>query len=189
MDKVEFVAGNRENIKFDFKKNDVEIITYIPQAVKLTLAKDYINLMFSSDDMADNYYSAEWGLIIGILDECSNVKVTDENFDSIISSGLWAAIVDRIENYEELRNDLKEIFKNESEERALEKSFGQALDKITNGVLEFIDKIKNSDLSEDGISNLVNKLNSVVEQTEQKFPGSTNKTRKPRKKKETKKIE
>jgi hypothetical protein len=189
MDKVNFVIASKEVITLTFKKDDILILPYIPQSVKLDLAKQYISFMFSSNNIVDNYYCAEWGLILGILKECTNIETSQDNFNDIISSGLWDQVKSKIENYDEFRNDLKEIFKNESEKRISEKSLGQVLDKVSNGILEFLNKIGEVDLSQEGVANLVEKLNTVTNDIEQKFPGAINKVKKPRKKRETPKIE
>jgi hypothetical protein len=189
MDKVNFVIAGKDWVTEVFKKNDILILPYIPQSVKLDLAKQYVSFMFSGDNTIDNYYSAEWSLILSILKECTNIETSQDNFNDIISSGLWDQVKSKIENYDEFRNDLKEIFKNESEKRVLEKSLGQVFDKFSNGILEFLNKIGDLDLSQEGVQNLVEKLNTVTNDIEQKFPGAINKPKKSRKKREDIKTE
>lgn len=190
MDKSDFVISNKETIKFEFQKNDIEVMQYIPQASMLELGKTFVDLSLRDyNEVVEDYYSAYWSVIMGILNECTNVKVNEENFDSIISSGLWDEIKLRIINYEKFISDLDKILQRELEIRALQNGLEQSLDKITNGVLEFLNKIGEMDLSQDGINNLVGKLGSVVKETEEKFPGSTAIVKKPRKKRASKKTE
>ena len=190
MDKLDFVISNKETIKFEFQKNDIEVMQYIPQASMLELGKTFVDLSLRNfDGVVEGYYSAYWSVVMGILNECTNVKVNEENFDSIISSGLWDEIKLRIVNYEEFITGLDKILQRELEVRALQNGLGQSLDKVTNGVLGFLNKIGELDLSQDGINNLIGKLGSVVKETEEKFPGSTVIIKKPRKKRASKKTE
>jgi len=190
MDKLDFVINNAEIIKFGFQKNDIEVMQYIPQAPMLELGKDFVNLsLIDSEGVVEGYYSAYWSVIMGILQECTNVNVNEKNFDSIISSGLWDEIRARIKNYEEFMIGLDKILQREIEIRTLESGLGKSLDEITNGVLGFLNKIGELDLSQDGINNLVGKLSSVVKETEEKFPGSTSIVKKPRKKRASKSTE
>jgi hypothetical protein len=190
MDKLDFVINNAEIIKFGFQKNDIEVMQYIPQASMLEIGKDFVNLsLIDSEGVVEGYYSAYWSVIMGILQECTNVNVNEKNFDSIISSGLWDEIRARIKNYEEFMIGLDKILQREIEIRTLESGLGKSLDEITNGVLGFLNKIGELDLSQDGINNLVGKLSSVVKETEEKFPGSTSIVKKPRKKRASKSTE
>jgi len=180
MDKLDFVIVGPEVIKFVFQKQDVEVLPYILESAKLELAKGYLMLLSEIEDSCLAFYGAEASLVLGIMKECTNVKVDENNIESIISSGLWNLVKNKIENYEEFRNDLKQIFENELNK----KSFGQAFDKIANGVLEFLDKIGDVDLSPDGVSKLIEGLKSETLKIEEKFPGITTEkaTKKPRKK-------
>lgn len=188
MDKLDFVISNKETATFKFQKQDIEVIPYIPQSAMLEIAKNFVDISIADfDGVVECYLSAHWAMIMGVLRECTNVKVNEENFDSIISSGLWDEIKLRIENYEDFVTSLGKMLQRELENMALEKGLGQSLDKITNGILGFLNKIGELDLSQDGINNLVGKLGAVVKETEEKFPGATSvvKTRKKRVSKKT----
>ena len=192
MDKSNFVVSHSDVdvLRFEFQKHDVEVMRYIPQPLMLELGKTFIDLSLRDfDGIVEGYYSAYWSIVIGIVQECTNVKVDQDNFDLVISSGLWDEIKARIVNYEEFISGLDKILQRELEIRALENGLGKSLDEITNGVLGFLNKIGELDLSQDGINNLIGKLGSVVKETEEKFPGSTSIVKTPRKKRAPKNIE
>jgi hypothetical protein len=190
MDKVEFAIESRKEMEVGFGDKKIMVLPYIPQSSKLNLAQQYIEFMFGNPDMTSGYYQAEWAIIVGLLTDCTNINVTENNIDNIISSGLWDAIKSKIENYQEFRNDLRLVAKNKADQIALDKSFGQALDKISNKVIEFLDNIGKVDLSADGIKKLTDQLSSSIKEVEDKFPGATtHEARKPRKKKEEPKAD
>jgi hypothetical protein len=162
MDKLDFVVKNAENKVFKFQEFDIEILPYIPQDVKLELTQNYIKLLSMSDDAVKNYYSAEWGLIWSILDKCTNINHADENFESIMSSGLWDEIKAKIVNYNELRNDIRAILA----QRSVEGAFNKIADKV----MQLIDNISKMDMSKEGIEKLVEQLNSTVGNFQEKFP-------------------
>jgi hypothetical protein len=187
MDKMDFSIIAKKTTKFEFQECNIEILPYIPQNVKLNVAANYIASMFDGEGLVQNYYTSEWLIIMSILGECTNINVTQENFDAIIDSGLWDEVKSKIINYAQFREELKYIYKIVSDNLALEKSFGQALDKITNKVIGFIDKISEIDLSQEGVASLVQTLNSTVQDFQTKFP--TSEVKVPAKKRESKKIE
>jgi hypothetical protein len=188
MDKVEFVILNKKPIKFEFNEQEVLVLSYIPQDIKLDLAKKYLLLAFDGESSIDNYYGSEWSVVMGVIENCTNINLNDNNFETIISSGLWNEVKSRIVNYDEFILELKEIYRIEFEKRSLEKSLGVAVNNISNKLIEFIDNINSLDLSPEGISNLTEKLRDIVKETEEKFPNATS-GKKPKKKRENKKVE
>ena len=192
MDKKEIVIEmpSTEEVKINGKY--AEVIPYLSQELQFDLAKSYAEILFGDDNIIQNYYSAEWHLILKIVDKCTNLMVIEEGdknieLDTLVSSGLWKEIKNKIENYNEFREFLKEICQSIKEQKALEKSFGQALDKITNKVVEFIDKIGSIDVSQEGIANLVSGLNSEVTKFKTDFP--TSEITAPKQKRQYKKKE
>jgi hypothetical protein len=195
MDKKDFVIKNKDNIKFNFisgfikddsgnrveNRLDIEILSYIPQNVKLELAKNYVETISITEDVVNNYYAAEWKLICGILEACSNVDYSGENFENIMSSGLWDEIKIKIINYNELRNEIRAILN----QRSVEGSFN----KIANKVIELIDNVSKMDMSKEGIEKLVGGLQSVVGDFQEKFPTSVAKVPKIPKKRTNKDSE
>jgi hypothetical protein len=188
MDKVEFSIESKKEIEISFGDKKVLVLPFIPQSSKLDLAQQYISFMFENPDMTSGYYQAEWAIILGILNDCTNIKVTENNIDSIISSGLWDAIKAKIENYQEFRNDLRLVAKNAADQIALEKSFGQSFNKISNKIVEFLDNISKLDLSKEGVAELSKQLSPIVKEIE-KISGATQGVKKPKKKKEEDKLE
>jgi len=178
MDKRDITIGLSPLVQVKFQEKYIDINPYISQEIQYELARKYVDILFGSDDIVQNYYSAEWHLIFNITDYCSSIMVIDSDdkknieFDMLVNSGLWDAIKNEIVNYNEFRKFLDKICQAKKEEIALQKSFGQALDKITIKVTEFIDKIGSLDFSEDGIAKLVSGLNSQVAQFKTDFPTS-----------------
>jgi len=193
MEKREIVIGLNPLAEIKFQDKIISVMPFVSQEIQYELARSYIEILFSTNDIIQNYYSAEWHLVLRITDKCTNLIVLDEDekknieFDTLMTSGLWDAIKDKIVNYNEFRKFLKEICQAIKEEKALEKSFGQALDKITNKVIEFVDKIGSLDVSEEGVSKLISGLNSQINQFKVGFPTSevaTPKVKRQYKKKE-----
>jgi len=185
MDKVEFVIKNKKPSRFEFDEHEIFVIPYIPQNIKLDLAKKYLFLSSMNDNVIDNYYGSKWCVIAGIIENCTNIKFDGDNFESIISSGIWDEVKSRIINYDEFVSELNEIRLNEFEKDSIK----QSINKVSNKFIELIDNISKIDLSEDGISKLTNKLQSVIKETEEKFPTSTKANVKLKKHREAKKLE
>lgn len=187
MEKLDFTIAKKEITSFLFQANKIEILPYIPQEVKYNVAKNYINFMLSDEDnLVQAYYSAEWSIIMGILEGCTNIKATPENFDSIIDSGLWEEVKSRLVNYNEFMQDLQAIYANVADKITLEKSLGNTFDKLANKVAEFFDKISEIDLSKESIGKLVEALRVQTTEFEEKFPTAVAKpTRKKRESKKT----
>lgn len=178
MDKREIDIVVKPMVEIKCQEKIISVKPYISQETQFNLAQEYAAIIFSTENFANNYYSAEWYLVLNIIDQCTNLMVIEKDseknidIDTLISSGLWYEIRNKIENYNEFREFLKEICQTIKEQKALEKSFGQALDKITNKIIEFIDKIGQIDLSKEGVANLVSGLNSQVEKFKTDFPTS-----------------
>jgi hypothetical protein len=178
MEKREVVIGLKPLAQIKFQDKYIDVTPNISQEVQYDLARSYTEILFGTEDIVQNYYSAEWHLALSLVDKCTSLVVLDENekknieFDMLMTSGLWDSIKNEIVNYNEFREFLKEICQAIREEKALQKSFGQALDKITNKVVEFIDKIGSLDISEEGVAKLISGLNTQVSQFKTDFPTS-----------------
>ena len=178
MEKREIAIGLNPSAEIKFQDKIISVNTRISQEFQYEFARSYIELLFGTEDIIENYYASEWHLILSVVNECTNLIVFDENksknieLDTLVSSGLWDAIKNQIVNYNEFRGFLNEIYQSIKEEKALEKSFGQALDKITNKVVEFIDKIGKIDVSKEGLAELVSGLSTQINQFKTDFPTS-----------------
>ena len=178
MEKREITIGLNPLVEIKFQDKYVNIDKYISQEIQYDLAKNYVSILFGENEMVSNYYSAEWYLVLNIVDKCTSLVALEEKgkqnieLDTIISSGLWKAITDQIENYNEFRIFLKDICFAMREEKALEKSISQSFDKVANKVIELIDKVENIDMSKEGLSELVSGLNTQIDKFKTDFPTS-----------------
>jgi hypothetical protein len=186
MDKKSFAIKRLENVQLAYQGFNIEILPYISQTVKLELSRNYINFLFAPGEMVDNYLQAEWSIILGILDRCTNIDVDAENhpeeFEDIISSGLWDNIKVQIVNYKEFREDLNKVYNFVLSQNTAEKSLSRNFDELTVKAIAFIDKISQMDFSQEGIAQLVDNLNSNVKKFKEDFP--TSEVKPPKKKKE-----
>jgi hypothetical protein len=188
MDKIDFSIESKKEIEVIFNDKKVMVLPFIPQNIKLQLAKQYVEFMFGNKDATEGYYQAEWAVIIGILTDCTNITVTEDNIDGIVSSGLWDAIKAKIENYQEFRNDLRLVSKNVADQIALEKSLGNVIGNLSGKVSVFLDNISKIDFSKEGMAELSKQLVPIVGEIE-KITGATQGIKKPRKPKESKEVE
>jgi len=159
--KVKFpFEGKKEKI-IEFQKNDIIILPYLKEEVKLDLSKNYIEALFNEEfNICENYYQAQWSMIIGILSSNTNVDYDVENFDNIVNGGLWDLIKNNIDNYNDFILDLKNIVNYEYQKR----SIGNSINKLANKTIDLINYIGTLDLSEEGISKL---LKSIQDKTDE----------------------
>ncbi len=74
MDKIKFSIEDKREKVIEFQKNDIRILPYLQENVKLELAKNYIDTIYNGDgNSSENYYQAKWGMIIGILMANTNI--------------------------------------------------------------------------------------------------------------------
>lgn len=189
MDKLDFVISNKANITFEFQKFDVEMLPYIPQAVKMEIVKNYLNFILAEGNMVENYYSAEFSVILDIINRCTNIDAQKIDFESIMSSGLWYQIMTRLENYSELREDIKSVLKQHFEQQSIENGLNKFFETLGNKVSGLLDKISKLDLSKEGVAELVGSLNKEMEKFDKDFPNNGVSTPAKRKRKAVKKEE
>jgi hypothetical protein len=161
-------------------------------AQRVILIKSYMESYFDEGDFTENYMIAENGNVLGILDLCTNIDTEDISIDDIISSGLWDKVKDSISNYDKFTGDIWEVVDRIRKQNELEKSIGNSFDKISNAVVQFLSKISELDLSNEGIAKLVGELKNSTDEYQDKFgnkkidsvvPVTEKKVRKPRTKK------
>lgn len=172
MDKLDFVISNKANIVFEFQKFDVEILPYIPQAVKMEIVKNYLNFIVGDGNIVDNYYSAEFSVVLDIVNRCTNIDAQKIDFETIMSSGLWDVIVSKLENYSELRQDIQSVVKQHFEQQTIENGLNKLFEKLGDKLLGLLDKISKLDLSKEGVAELVGSLNQQMEKFDKDFPSS-----------------
>ena len=172
MDKLDFVISNKANIVFEFQKFDVEMLPYIPQPVKMEIVKNYLNFILEEGNIVDNYYAAEFSVILDIINRCTNIDTQKIDFEVVESSGLWDLIVTRLENYSELRQDIQAVLKQHFEQQSIENGLNKLFEKLGDKLLGLLDKISKLDLSKEGVAELVGSLNQQIEKFDKDFPNN-----------------
>ena len=168
MDKKDFSINKVDPIKFEFQSNEIEVMQYIPEEVKLELSKRYIQFLAGGEDHASNYFVAEWSIILGVIDYCTNINVFDDKdgktpmaMSNIVESGLWDRIRASIINYNEFRKDLKEVYQSSIGFAAIEKK-----------TIELLNSVAEIDVSADGIADLMKKFNQTTKKFKKDFPSN-----------------
>jgi len=143
----------------------VSVQSYIDTDTKVTLIKNYISLLEQPDvSETIKFVQAEYSLILGILDLCTNIDVTNyttEQVDKMVNS-YFPLIANYITNYSSFREELKAVLERENRKNSFEKSLQKLVEKAE-GVL---DKIMMVDFSEEGVSKLVEALNVEAKKAE-----------------------
>jgi len=147
----------------------IKVNPYISLENKMILFKNYSSSYFDTSDFVGNYINATYGLMLGIVDLCTNISVEKLDMNDFISSGLWAEIKGRIKNYTDVRSDLYNIVKLYAEQRLAEQSMGTAFDKLTQKLIDFINSI---DLSSEGVEKIIGQLQEVSKDFDKKYKGS-----------------
>jgi hypothetical protein len=178
MEKQKIKVTPIEWIRTEFgKQGEFQIKPYLSLNDKLKLSEAYLNAIFKNDDIKYTYamkeFEAEYAVVIGIIDLCTDLSIDDENnngFENITSSGLWEFIRGQIENYYEFRNELNNIFTHIREDITLEKSIGTTFDKLYEAVMGLINQFSNADISDEGMKRAAETFKSSLESLQIKDP-------------------
>ena len=190
MQKQKIKVVPMEWIRTEFgKQGEFSIKPYLSLNDKLKLSEAYLNAIFKNDNADYTYamkeFEAEYAVIIGIVDLCTDLSIDDENnsgFENITSSGLWEFIRGQILNYVDFRIELENIFTRIREDSALNKSIGTTFDKLANSVMDLVDKFANADISDEGMKKAAETFKSTLESVQVNTPAvSSNPEKKTRK--------
>lgn len=173
MEKEKITVVSKKPVSFEYNGQTIKVLPYITPATELILLRDYVDLCFSLNSVPDSHQQAEWGLIMGIIHNQTSIPIAEDEdnvgLEEIVCSGIYEVILQHIANYAQLRTNLGNILHIIEEKIALEKSIGSIVQKISDKVFEFLDKISSMDLSEDGVKNLVAELQKVAKDYDDKF--------------------
>jgi len=145
---------------------NIKVNPYISLENKMILFKNYTSSYFATSDFVDNYINAYYGLMLGVIDLCTNISVEKLDMNDFISSGMWTQIKSKIANYQDVQSDLYNIIKLYSEQRVVEKSMGSAFDRLSESILGFIQGI---DLTPEGIEKIVGQFKETSKDFDDKF--------------------
>ena len=170
VDKIQIKFKPMEQKEFTFEGGPlIKVEPYISLENKMILFKNYVSSYFDTSDFVDNYINATYGLMLGIVDLCTNINVEKIDMNTFISSGLWKEIQTRIENYTDVRSDLYNIIKLYAEQRLAEQSMGTAFDKLAQNLIDFIQSI---DLSSEGVEKIISQLQETSKDFDKKYKGA-----------------
>ena len=145
---------------------NIKVNPFISLENKMILFKNYTSSYFATDDFVDNYINAYYGLMLGVVDLCTNISVENLDMNDFVSSGLWAKIKSKISNYQEVQSDLYSLIKLYSEQRVAEQSMGVAFDRFSESILGFIQSI---DLSSEGVQKIINQFQEISKDFDDKY--------------------
>ena len=153
--------------KFDFQDERIEVNPYINLENKYVLLNNYIQVLNNPEyDETRKYVEAEYGVKLGIIDLQTNINIENLDIDMILSSGLFDAVASTIVNYNEMWGDIAEIVNRVNDS----KSASIAFVKMTDKVIEALDKISKIDLSPEAIQKLLSAFNEQKQELSKYIP-------------------
>lgn len=183
MEKNTITITKPKNVKFDFQDQQIIVQPFIPLVEFTGLINTYIENLFQSDDYVSNHQSAEWGLILKLTNDLTNLRIieadTNVNLEDLMDTGLWQEIENRITNHWELRRSIDDAISNVLEQKRLEKSLGATLEGLSAKAFAFLDKLSQLDISEANLSKLVGEFKTEATKFAEKYgePSPTSKKR------------
>ena len=154
-----------------YEDTSINISPYVSLANKSILMQNYVDIMFEDSDlsMVDRYLQAEYALILGTIDLCTDIEIS-EDINEIFESGIWEKIKPHIRNYDEFKLDIEKVMSIMREDVALEKSIGTTFDNLAVWIYGFLENISELDLSEAGITRLLQSYASEAERLDKIIP-------------------
>jgi len=160
-EKVKIILSPKKPKDVEVGNEIFKVYPYISVTEKSVIIQNYVNSYFSVETSQNNYLGAEKSLMWNVISLLTNLDIGDEtdfDADTLIKSGLWYIIVEKIVNFNELKMDLNKVISMIESERALEKSVGAAFTNISDKVIALISKLENIDVSQEGIKKLSEQL-------------------------------
>ena len=151
MEKIKITST--ESIFIDRKLPDVsyKLKMYLALEDKLKIAETYLDSIFSKEGVALAYLTAEYSLMLSVVDYCTNIDINDEDIlNKLIFLGIWDDIRQNIKNYEEFRKELESIVAGKRMEISLESN----INALVMRAYDFIEGISQLDFSENGMKQL-----------------------------------
>lgn len=167
-----------KKIKIAFKEPDGVVLDrgilvkpYLSRDDQEVLLSIYMASYFEESNIS-HVLNAEYVLLVGIMELCTNVLVSEEGKDGksypsfqlnelLGDFSLVKSIRGAISNYGEFRALLKSTVEEEKEKRRLEGSLGKILSGFSDTALGFMDKISSLDLSDENLSNIRNTVGGL----------------------------
>ena len=169
--KIVFKKARIPAILYGEDQTPITISPYVSLANKSILMQNYIDIIFEVSElsMADRYLQAEYALILGAVDLCTNIEIS-QDINEFFESGVWEQIKPHIRNYDEFKTDIDKVMRIMREDIALEKSVGTTIDNVALWIYGFLENISELDLSESGITKLLQSLSIEAERLDKIIP-------------------
>jgi hypothetical protein len=165
MDKIILEVPELSQAEINFGSQKIYVDVYLSIEKKVILLSNYMTSLYQERNFVSNYIEAEYSLILGILDFCTNIDINmsgSNAFDlnMILATGVFKDIKDKIINYSELRNDISRLI----ELNNGKKSIGYKFDTVADKLISFLDSLSKIDLTEAGMKKLIDNLGKEVKQ-------------------------
>ncbi len=155
MDKVKLEYKIPKNKTIEYNDTVIEVKPVLSLAEQSFLINKYVEDYFFSDEKIIKYpeydfFGAECNLINYVYQTCTNIDIEDFENDLYVDVKLWKDVISKIINFEDFRKKLDVIILDIKEEKALEKSVGEILNKASSELIRIINKfgdIKPEDIS------------------------------------------
>jgi hypothetical protein len=176
-----------------FESQLVLIDSYISLENKMKMANSYLDSVFNDNNISENFLTAEYGLMLIILDLCTNIQVFDEegkisvDINKVEGSGLWDLIKSNIVNFDSFKKDILLMIEHRRNSVSVSKKFEDIIDGLSN----FLDTINRMDISKESIMGLVEEIRAQIPDSATKkefFPEVDTVINVPQKRKYTKKV-
>lgn len=131
---------------------------------RLKIINNYVSTVLEKQPMWVGYITAEYGLILQLIDLCTNIEVTGENkvdLDDILMSGIWDDFIKPEIGYDSIKKEIDKIMSWIREDINSSKIITPRIDNILFRIEEFIKKL-------DGIN--PNELIALIEKLPKEYP-------------------
>lgn len=179
---IDFVPA--EEVEFKFAGHKIAVSPFFSFKDKLLFITEYVNYLFteSEEDISIRYLVAEHGLMMDIINRCTNIDVEQVDFDNLVASGFWNQVKARIADYEDFRKELNSAVEIKRYEKQLEKSVGAIVENIADKLTIALQKISESDV--ESLKKTTEEFSKKLEELNNTVPGILGKPARGRKKKE-----
>lgn len=146
----------------------VSVKPFLSSNEKRMLIKCYVDELFATDDFAYNISMAEEGLILGVIDVCTDIKLVESDdverdIDIIVNTGIWKDIEACIPNYEIFVNELRCAVDLAKADRSNKAAVGAVVQQLVDKLLSFAETLPKDILSEKGMQDILGKLSGEVD--------------------------
>ena len=144
---------------------------YIDLKSKGKIIKNFISQMQKDDEVTNEYYSAQYGLITDVLEQNTNINMADfdediTKLDLLMASGLWETIKSKITNFNEVTLDISSVMEIYKYKNSAESNFNLLVKKLT----QLIENVAKLDLNPQAIQELLAKFKAESDKVKEIVP-------------------